>query len=127
MKTFTLLLGFIFSLSFSVLGQLSGPEITFEKTIHDFGSMKQHTPTTYEFKFTNTGNAPLIISNAEGTCGCTIPTWPQHPIAPGASAVIVVKYDSKRVGPFKKSVKITSNASSSPNIELRIQGTIIAQ
>lgn len=127
MKTLTLLFGLIFFMSTSAFSQLSGPEMTFEQTVHDFGNVKQHAPTTYEFKFTNTGNAPLIISNAEGTCGCTIPTWPQHPIAPGATGVIIVKYDSKRVGPFKKSVKITSNASSNPNMELRIQGTITTQ
>ena len=126
MKTYTLLLGFFLFISSSLSAQIATPEITFEKLVHDFGKVQQYGNTTVEFKFTNTGNQPLIISNAEGSCGCTVPTWPQHPIAPGQTGVIVVKYDSKRVGPFKKSVKIMSNAKNTPVVELRIQGTIIA-
>ena len=125
MKNLTLLLGFILFTVVSASAQVSAPEITFETTVHDFGNIQQYGNATVEFKFKNTGNKPLIISNAEGSCGCTVPTWPQHPIAPGKSGVIIVKYDSKRVGPFNKSVKIMSNATNTPTIELRIQGTII--
>ena len=71
--------------------------ISFQKDVHDFGKLKQHGNASTEFTFTNTGNAPLIISNAKGSCGCTVPTWPREPIAPGATASIKVKYDSKRV------------------------------
>ena len=85
-------------------------EISFEKEIHDFGTFEQNGNGTYEFKFTNTGEAPLIISNSKGGCGCTVPIWPKAPIAPGASDVIKVKYDTKRIGAFNKSVTITSNA-----------------
>lgn len=126
MKTYTLLFGFFLFIFTSLSAQIATPEITFEKKVHDFGKVQQYGNATVEFKFTNTGNQPLIISNAEGSCGCTVPTWPQHPIAPGQTGVIVVKYDSKRVGPFKKSVKIMSNAKNNPVVELRIQGTIIA-
>lgn len=104
----------------------SNAEIDFEKEVHDFGKLKQHGDATTEFKFTNTGSEPLIISNAKGSCGCTVPEWPREPIAPGESSVIRVKYDSKRIGPINKSVTITSNASNSPTKVIRIKGNIEA-
>ena len=79
-----------------------------------------------EFKFTNTGTEPLIISNAKGSCGCTVPSWPKTPIKPGESAAIKVKYDSKRIGPINKSVTISSNASNEPTKVIRIKGMIEA-
>ncbi|UTW65649.1 DUF1573 domain-containing protein [bacterium SCSIO 12643] len=128
MKKVTLALGFIlaFALGTFAQQQVGGPEITFEKDVHDFGKIKQYGNATTEFVFTNTGNAPLIISNAKGSCGCTVPTWPREPIAPGATAVIKVKYDSKRVGPINKSVTITSNATNAPTKVIRITGNISA-
>ena len=104
----------------------SGAEITFEKDVHDFGNMKQGGDASYEFKFKNTGTEPLVISNARGSCGCTVPQWPQEPIKPGASSTIKVTYDSKRVGPINKSVTITSNAGNEPTKVLRITGNIEA-
>ena len=101
-----------------------GASVEFEKDVHDFGNMKQHGDASTEFKFTNTGAAPLIISNAKGSCGCTVPEWPREPIAPGQSNIIKVKYDSKRVGPINKSVTITSNAENSPTKMIRIKGHI---
>lgn len=103
-----------------------GPEVEFEKDVHDFGNLKQHGNATTEFKFTNTGTEPLIISNAKGSCGCTVPEWPREPIKPGESAAIKVKYDSKRVGPINKSVTITSNATNTPTKVIRIKGKIEA-
>ena len=90
----------------------NAPEITFEQDIIDLGEFMQYDDPSSkcEFKFTNTGDAPLIISNAKGSCGCTVPVWPKEPIAPGASNVIKVKYDTKRIGAFNKSVTLTSNA-----------------
>jgi hypothetical protein len=104
----------------------SGANISFEKDVHDFGNLKQGGDATYEFKFKNTGNEPLIISNAQGSCGCTVPEWPKEPIKPGASSVIKVKYDSKRVGPINKSVTITSNSTENATFTLRIAGNIEA-
>ena len=97
-----LILGIVFAVAGTFASQAQ--EISFEKEIHDFGTFEQHGNGTYEFKFTNTGDAPLIISNSKGSCGCTVPVWPKEPIAPGASNVIKVKYDTKRVGAFNKSV-----------------------
>lgn len=104
----------------------SGAEIEFEKEVHDFGNMKQHGDASTVFSFKNTGTEPLIISNAKGSCGCTVPTWPREPIAPGQTGEIKVKYDSKRVGPINKSVTITSNAGNSKTKVIRIKGNIEA-
>lgn len=105
---------------------IGGPEITFEKEVHDFGNMKQYGDASTEFVFTNNGTAPLIISNAKGSCGCTVPQWPKEPIKPGESSTIKVKYDSKRVGPINKSVTINSNATNTPTKVIRIKGMIEA-
>lgn len=107
------------------LGVQAQADIEFEKDVHDFGTLKQHGDATTEFKFTNTGSEPLIISNAKGSCGCTVPEWPREPIQPGSSGVIRVKYDSKRIGPINKSVTITSNGSEQPKV-IRIKGKIEA-
>lgn len=102
----------------------SGAKIEFEKDVHDYGTIKQHGNGAYEFKFKNTGSEPLMISNAKGSCGCTVPEWPREPIAPGESATIKVKYDTKRVGPFSKSVTIQSNAVNDATKTIRIKGNV---
>jgi len=107
-------------------GTESGAGIEFDKEVHDFGNMKQHGDATCEFEFSNTGTEPLIISNAKGSCGCTVPQWPKEPIMPGQTSAIKVRYDSKRIGPINKSVTITSNASNSPTKVIRIKGNIEA-
>lgn len=104
----------------------AGATIEFEQEVHDFGQLEQHAAAEYEFVFTNTGNEPLIISDAKKSCGCTIPTFTREPIAPGETGVIHVKYDSKRVGPINKSVTIVSNATNNPTKVLRIKGNINA-
>ena len=119
-----IILGVVFAVAIVFASQAQ--EISFEKEIHDFGTFEQHGDGNSEFKFTNTGDAPLIISNAKGSCGCTVPVWPKEPIAPGASNVIKVKYDTKRIGAFNKSVTITSNAISNPTQVIRIKGKTLA-
>ncbi len=106
--------------------QVAGAKIEFEKLEHDYGTIDQGANGATEFRFTNTGTEPLIISNAKGSCGCTVPEWPKEPIAPGASASIKVKYDTKRVGPISKTVTITSNAVDNANTLLKIKGTVNA-
>lgn len=100
-------------------------EISFEQETINYGEIEQGANGVREFKFTNTGKSPLIISNARGSCGCTVPTWPKEPIKPGESGVIKVKYDTKRVGPINKSVTITSNAKTATKV-LKIKGTVLA-
>ena len=81
----------------------------FEQTTVDYGTIQQNSDPLRTFSFKNTGNTPLIITGARGSCGCTVPSYPKKPIAPGETAVIEVRYDTKRVGPFRKSVRITTN------------------
>ena len=99
-------------------------QLTFEKTTHDFGSISNGANGTYEFVFTNTGKEPLIITNAKGSCGCTVPEWPKQPIPPSASDVIKVKYDTKRTGKFQKSITISSNAETSTTV-IFIKGEVL--
>jgi hypothetical protein len=104
---------------------IAGPEVSFEKEVHDYGKIEQHGDGTCEFKYTNTGSQPLIISNAKGSCGCTVPDWSREPLAPGESTVIKVKYDTKRIGLINKTVTITSNATNAPNSVIRIKGEVL--
>lgn len=101
-----------------------GAKIKFEKLVHDYGTIEQYADGTCTFKFTNIGDKPLVISNARGSCGCTVPSWPKEPIAPGASSVISVHYDTKRLGRFGKSVTLQSNATNYPTKTLRIKGEV---
>lgn len=104
----------------------SNAEITFETELHDFGTIEYEGNGTYEFKFKNTGTEPLIISNAKGSCGCTVPTYPKDkPIKPGESEVIKVTYDTKRPGNFTKTVTITSNAKTAQKV-ITIKGMVQA-
>ncbi|MBD98836.1 MAG: hypothetical protein CMO34_03250 [Verrucomicrobia bacterium] len=104
--------------------ETAGAEMTFESDVIDYGTIPQFADGVRVFKFTNTGKAPLIISGAKGSCGCTVPTWPKKPINPGESAEIKVKYATDRLGPINKSVTVTSN-SSEPTKVLRIKGNVI--
>lgn len=115
----------VFALNKAVAQEVAnGAKIEFSKEVHDYGNVKYGGDGTCSFEFKNTGNAPLIISNAKGSCGCTVPEWPKEPIAPGASASIKVKYDTKRPGAINKSVTITSNAVNEPTKIVRIKGTV---
>ena len=103
----------------------TGAKIEFTKETHDYGTIKYGADGSCTFEFKNTGNEPLIISNAKGSCGCTVPEWPKEPIAPGAKGVIKVKYDTKRPGAINKSVTITSNAINEPTKVIRIKGNVL--
>ncbi|HEV7232306.1 MAG TPA: DUF1573 domain-containing protein [Bacteroidia bacterium] len=103
----------------------STAEIKFDKLEFDYGTLKQGGDPNGEFSFKNTGKEPLIISNCQGSCGCTVPSWPKEPIKPGASGVIKVHYDTKRVGPINKTVTVTSNSKDGV-VTLHIKGLIEA-
>jgi len=102
------------------------PEIVFEKELHDYGTIDQGANGNYEFKFSNTGKEPLIITNCKGSCGCTVPSWPKEPIKPGGTGAIKVTYDTKRVGAFSKTVTISSNAKSNSKV-ISIKGVVNAK
>lgn len=104
--------------------KVDGAGIVFESETIDYGTIQKGADGKREFVLTNNGTKPLTITNAQGSCGCTVPTKPDGPIAPGAKASIGVKYDTNRVGPFTKTVTITSNASDTPKV-LTIKGTVV--
>lgn len=87
------------------------PVFQFETTDHDFGTINQGDIVEYTYKFKNTGDAPLIIQGAQGSCGCTVPNWTKEPIPAGGSGVVTAKFDSHgKQGAQHKTVTVTSNA-----------------
>ena len=110
----------------SVAAPTSLADIKMDKLTHDYGTIKQGENGECEFKFTNNGKEPLVITNCQGSCGCTVPQCPKEPILPGKSNVIKVKYDTQRVGGIYKTVTVTSNAKSG-NVVLTIKGTVEAK
>ncbi|MEC8273667.1 MAG: DUF1573 domain-containing protein [Bacteroidota bacterium] len=102
---------------------VNGPKMEFETSVMDYGLIEHNSDGKREFVLTNTGNAPLIISNAKGSCGCTVPTWPKAPIAPGESASIGVKYATNRIGKFTKTITLTTNTPEKTKI-LTIKGEV---
>ena len=98
-------------------------KIDFKEDTVDYGTIAKGSDGIRVFEFTNTGNAPLIISDVKSSCGCTVPKKPEGPIAPGASSSIEVKYDTNRVGPIRKTITVYSNASE-PMVALKIKGEV---
>jgi hypothetical protein len=106
--------------------KVNGAGMVFVTETIDYGTVAYNSDGKREFVFTNNGNKPLIITNAQGSCGCTVPTYPKEPIAPGAKGVIGVKYDTSRAGQsFTKTVTLTTNAVV-PNKTLTIKGNVLA-
>ena len=106
--------------------KVEGAGMVFVTETIDYGTIAHNADGRREFVFTNNGNAPLIITNTQGSCGCTVPTTPKEPIAPGAKGFIGVKYATDRVGAFTKTVTITSNAAGQPTKVLTIKGVVLA-
>ena len=102
----------------------SGPMISLDKDLHDYGNLKQGGNGTCEFVVTNTGDQPLIITNCQGSCGCTVPKCEKEPIKPGQTSTISVKFDTNRVGAFNKSVTISSNAVNTPSKIVTVKGVV---
>ena len=109
----------------AVAAKLDGAGIVFETETIDYGTIEHNAEGTRKFVFTNNGNKPLIITNTQGSCGCTVPTTPKEPIAPGAKGEIGVHYATDRVGAFTKTVTVTSNAEGQPTKVLTIKGTVL--
>ena len=105
----------------------NGPEIEFEKIVHDYGDVPYNGNGECEFRFTNTGNEPLLVQKPKSSCGCTIPSWPKEPILPGETEVIKVTYRTNRMGNINKTVTVTSNAIDNPTVVLRIKGRVLEQ
>lgn len=104
----------------------SGPMIQVDKDVHDYGTISQGGNGECTFTVTNIGDAPLIITNCKGSCGCTVPKCDTEPVRPGGKTVVTVRYDTTRIGAINKSVNISSNATNEPEKTVRIKGTVIA-
>ena len=115
---------FVSFIGFTSYAQEKTAKIEFETDVIDYGTIEKGADGVRIFKFTNTGDAPLIISNAKSTCGCTVPSWPKDPIAPGEKGEIKVKYNTTRVSPIRKTITITSNAET-PTVALKIKGLVV--
>ena len=123
MKTFIVFVFGIFMI-YGALAQESataetsanGAVIAFEEDRYDFGDIHQGDKVEHVFKFENTGNEPLIITNVQTTCGCTAPKWPRDPIAPGQSSELTVAFNSTgKIGRQNKVITVVSNAVSPMN------------
>ena len=101
----------------------NGPVMTFDKTEIDYGNVVQGGDGLRLFRFKNTGTEPLVIKNARGSCGCTVPKWPDAPIMPGQSASIEVKYATDRLGNFNKNVTVETNETVAKHV-LTIKGNV---
>ena len=116
---------FVGLLSFSSFAQEKKvAKIEFKQTVIDYGTIEKGANGVRTFEFTNTGNAPLVISNVKSTCGCTVPKKPKGPIMPGETGEIEVKYDTNRVNPIRKTITVFSNAET-PTVALKIKGLVI--
>ncbi len=104
----------------------TGPttEMVFTQTEFDFGTVKEGEKVSHTYKFKNAGKEPLVISNAQGSCGCTVPKWPRDPIAPGQSADIVVEFDTRgKAGDRSQKVTLTANTNP-PQTFLTLKGKV---
>jgi hypothetical protein len=124
MKKLVLVL-FVGLLGMSLTAQETAAKIEFKTESIDYGAIEKGADGVRIFEFTNTGNAPLIISKASSSCGCTIPKKPEEPIMPGDTGEIQVKYDTNRVGPIRKAITVISNADT-PTKVLKIKGEVKA-
>ncbi len=123
MRKAFLLLGFLFT-TFLVSAQEKA-EIQFKEETINYGKISRGSDGLRVFEFTNTGDAPLVITNVRSSCGCTIPKKPEEPILPGQQGKIEVQYDTNRAaGPFRKAITVSSNASNPTKI-LKIKGELI--
>ncbi|HIC31525.1 MAG TPA: DUF1573 domain-containing protein [Flavobacteriaceae bacterium] len=121
-KLITLL--FVGLVSLTMNAQEKVAKIEFKETTIDYGTIEKGANGLRTFEFTNTGDAPLIISKVSSSCGCTVPKKPEKPIMPGETGEIEVKYDTNRVMPIRKTITVLSNADT-PTVSLKIKGNVI--
>ncbi|RKN78379.1 MULTISPECIES: DUF1573 domain-containing protein [Ulvibacterium] len=124
MKKIVLVL-FMGLMGLGLTAQVKAPKIEFKAETVDYGTIEKGSDGVRVFEFTNTGEAPLIVSKVSSSCGCTIPKKPEEPILPGKTGEIKVKYDTNRVGPIRKAITVISNADT-PTKVLKIKGEVKA-
>lgn len=97
--------------------------LKFKSEKHEFGKVPQGKPVSYTFEFVNTGNQPVVISNAQASCGCTTPEWTKDPVLPGKTGTVKATFNAATMGQFNKPVTVTSNAES-PSLVLTLTGEV---
>jgi len=115
----------LFALAFVALATISYAQgvLKFKGEKHDFGKVEQGKPVTHTFEFINTGNQPVVISNAQASCGCTTPEWTKDPILPGKTGYVKATYNAAAMGQFNKPVTVYSNAET-PTVVLTLTGEV---
>jgi uncharacterized protein (DUF58 family) len=115
---------FVFAFLFVATFANAQGVIKFKNESHDFGKVEEGVQATHTFEFTNTGTAPVVISNAQASCGCTTPDWTKEPVMPGKTGKVTASFNSQgRPGKFSKTVTVISN-SETPQIVLSIKGEV---
>lgn len=102
----------------------NAPQMSFESTTVDYGEIERGAERVRTVSFTNTGDAPLIITNARGSCGCTVPNWPKDPIMPGETSELSINYDTNRLGNINRTIRVTTNEGGDPHVIL-IRGKVV--
>ena len=105
---------------------VNGPTMEIESLVLDYGTIEHNSEPLRVVKFTNTGTEPLVIKNARGSCGCTVPVWPKEPIMPGEESKIEIRYATNRVGKFSKTVTITTNEIGDPQV-ITVKGHVLKE
>lgn len=131
-KLFSLftLLSFAATISFAQVQKapttetVEGPKMELTSTTVDFGTIEQDSDPFRTITFTNTGTEPLIIKNAKGSCGCTVPTYEKAPILPGESSDIKIRYATNRLGKINKTVTLYTNEGSDVKRILKVVGMV---
>lgn len=101
-----------------------GPKLSFDREVFDYDTIPKGGDGRGTFTLTNIGDEPLIISTFQSSCGCLVPSWDQEPVLPGKSTVLRVRYDTTRIGPFRKSLTLRTNAVDRPVVVLSIKGVV---
>ena len=116
---------FVFAFLFVATFANAQGVIKFTKETHEFGKVEEGVQASHTFEFTNTGTAPVVISNAQPSCGCTTPDWTKEPVMPGKTGFVKASFNSSgRPGNFNKNITVISN-SETPQIALTIKGEVI--
>ena len=100
--------------------------LKFSAETHDFGKVEQGKPVTYVFEFKNTGTDPVVINDAQASCGCTKPSWTREPVMPGKTGSVSATFNAAAPGPFNKSVTVTSNAEAGQTV-LYLKGEVVTK
>ena len=130
-KAFFVIIIFVFSVQLNAQDKTevntnpNAPTILFESNVVDYGEIAKGSDGVKYFSFTNGGNEPLIISNVRSSCGCTVPEYQRTPIGPNQESQIKIKYDTKRVGPFRKTITIFSNVEGG-SVLVTVKGRVLA-